>query len=51
MAKYNKAVAAVGAAVIAVAAAAGLHIDPTIVTTVGGVISTLLVYLVPNKGA
>jgi hypothetical protein len=46
--KYNKAIAAVGSAVVAVAAVAGFHIDPTVVTTIEGVLGSLLVYIVPN---
>lgn len=48
MGKYRKALYALGTAVVAVGAALGLHIDPAAVAAVEGVISTLLVYVVPN---
>ena len=48
MAKYNKALVALGTAVVAVATAIGFHVDPAAVAAVEGAISTLLVFLVPN---
>lgn len=48
MAKYNKALVALGTAVVAVAAALGFHVDPAAVTAVEGAISAVLVFLVPN---
>lgn len=48
MEKYNKAIVAVGTAVIAVAAAIGFNVDPVTVTTIEGIISSVLVFLVPN---
>ena len=48
MTKYNKAIVALGTAVLAVAAALGLDIDPKAVLAVEGAVSALLVLLVPN---
>lgn len=48
MARYNKALVALGTAVVAVAAALGLHVDAAAVAAVEGAISTLLVFVVPN---
>lgn len=48
MARYNKALVALGTAVVAVAAAIGLNIDPAAVVAVEGAVSTLLVFVVPN---
>ena len=48
MTKYNKALAALGTAIIAVAAAFGLHLSPELITGVEGIVGTVLVYLVPN---
>ena len=49
MAKYQKALVAVGTSVVAVAAAAGFSIDPVAVASVEGAITSLLVFLVPNE--
>jgi hypothetical protein len=49
LSKYRKAISALGVAVVAIAAAAGLHVDPSVVTAVGGALSALLVYIVPNS--
>lgn len=46
--KYRKALAAAGSAVVAVAAVFGLKLDPAVVSTVEGVIATVLVYVLPN---
>lgn len=46
--KYNKALVALGTAVVAVGAAIGFHIDPAAVAAVEGAISALLVFIVPN---
>jgi hypothetical protein len=51
MAKYNKALVAVGTAVVAVAAALGLHVDAAAVTAVEGAVASILVFLVPNESA
>lgn len=51
MAKYNKALVALGGAVVAIAGAAGLHIDPSVVTSVVGALTALLVLVVPNAEA
>ena len=48
MNKYRKAVVAVVGAVVAVAAAAGTEIDPEVANAVVGVLTALLVYVVPN---
>lgn len=48
MARYNKALVALGTAGVAVAAALGFHVDPAAVAAVEGAISTLLVFVVPN---
>lgn len=48
MSRYNKALVALGTAVVAVGAAIGFHIDPAAVAAVEGAVSTLLVFLVPN---
>ncbi len=48
MAKYNKALVALGTAVVAVAAGLGFHIDPAAIAAVEGAVSTLLVFVVPN---
>lgn len=48
MAKYNKALVAVGTAVVAVAAALGLHVDTAAVAAVEGAVTSILVFLVPN---
>jgi hypothetical protein len=48
LSKYNKAVVALGTAVIAVGAAVGFNIDAAAVTAVEGAIAAILVLLVPN---
>jgi hypothetical protein len=48
LSKYNKALVAVGTAVVAVGAAIGFDISPVAVTAVEGAISAVLVFLVPN---
>lgn len=48
MAKYKKAIVALGTAVLAVGAAFGFHISPEAIATVEGVVSTILVFFVPN---
>lgn len=48
MARYNKALVAIGTAVLAVGAAFGLDIDPKAVLAVEGAISAVLVFVVPN---
>lgn len=48
MSRYNKALVALGTAVVAVAAAVGYNIDETAVAAVEGAISTFLVFVVPN---
>lgn len=48
---YDKAIVAVGTAVVAVAVALGFHVDPAAVAAVEGAISSILVLLVPNKTA
>lgn len=48
MSRYNKALVALGTAVVAVATAIGFSVDPTAVAAVEGAISTLLVFVVPN---
>lgn len=47
--KFNKAIAAVAVAVLAVGAAVGFHIDPTAVAAVQGAIGAIIVFLVPNS--
>jgi hypothetical protein len=51
MTKYNKALVAIGTAVVAVGVALGFHVDPAAVTAVEGAISSILVFLIPNEGA
>lgn len=48
MTRYNKALVALGTAVVAVATALGFHVDPVAVAAVEGAIASLLVLLVPN---
>lgn len=48
MQRYNKALVALGTAVVAVAAALGFHVDPAAVAAVEGAVSTILVFFVPN---
>jgi hypothetical protein len=48
---YNKALVATGTAVVAVGIALGFHVDPAAVTAVEGAIASILVFIVPNKGA
>jgi len=48
MTRYNKALAAIGTAVVAVGVALGFHVDTTAVAAVEGAISSILVFLVPN---
>ena len=48
MSKYSKAIVALGSAVIAVAPAFGLDVDPKAVLAVEGAVSALLVLIVPN---
>lgn len=48
MAKYQKALVALGTAVVAVGAALGFHIDSAAVAAVEGAVSSILVFLVPN---
>ena len=49
LSEYRKALAAVVTAVVAVALALGLNLDPAAVAAVQGAISTLLVFIVPNS--
>jgi hypothetical protein len=49
--KYDKALVAIGTAVVAVGVALGFNIDPAVVATIEGVISSILVFVVPNKSA
>lgn len=49
--QYDKALVAIGTAVVAVGVALGFHVDPAAVTAVEGAIASLLVFLVPNKSA
>lgn len=49
MAKYQKALVALGTAVVAVAAAFGLNVSPEAVAAVEGIVSTILVFFVPNS--
>lgn len=46
--KYNKALIAIGGAVVAVAAVLGTSIDPTLVNAIVGAIASILVFVVPN---
>ena len=46
--KIRKALVAVGGAVVAVAGVLGTNIDPSVVSSVVGVITSILVYVVPN---
>jgi hypothetical protein len=48
LAEYNKAIVAVGSAVLGVAAWLGLNVDPAVVATVEGIVSSVLVFFVPN---
>lgn len=49
--QYDKALVAIGTAVVALAVALGFHVDPAAVTAVEGAIASILVLLVPNKPA
>lgn len=49
MAKYQKALVALGVAVVAVGTALGFHVDAAAVTAVEGAVASILVFLVPNK--
>ncbi len=52
MTSFDKAIVALLGALVTIAAQFGLPVGwatPEIITTVGGVLTALLVYLVPNK--
>lgn len=49
---FDKAIVALLGALLSIAAAFGLKVDwatPEVISSVGGVITALLVYLVPNR--
>ena len=48
MNKYKKAVVAVVGAVVTVLAVAGIDVEPAVVTAVTTLLTSLLVYFVPN---
>lgn len=48
LSRYNKALVALGTAVVAVGAAIGFNIDPVAVAAVEGAIGAVLVLVVPN---
>lgn len=50
MEKYRKAVVAVVGAAVAVLAVVGVDVSEALSTSVVGVVTGLLVYLVPNEG-
>lgn len=50
MSRYNKALAAIGTAVIAVGVALGFDVDKAAVAAVEGAVSSILVFFVPNAG-
>lgn len=49
MSKYRKAIAAVVGAVVAVVAVFGVNIDPQVSATVVSVLTSIAVYVIPNK--
>lgn len=49
---FDKAIVALLGALLSIAAAFGLKVDwatPEVITSIGGVLTALLVYVVPNK--